>query len=110
MHVFFHKITPVYIVSILCLIYLLIQFFKAENDYNIFAYLIIFIIFIIIVVAIDRLLAFRVNHLKLIIFEIILLVGCVFGFVYSSGYTEINVETNKSYFFVIYKDGGLKKN
>ncbi|MFT3948824.1 MAG: hypothetical protein QM763_17805 [Agriterribacter sp.] len=108
-NIFFRNITPVYVVCLIFVGCLLIQFFTTGNDYNIIAYLIIFIIFLAIAFAIDRLLASRVAYVRLIIFEIIFLSGCSLWYMYSSGYTEINIETSKPYFFVIYKENGLQK-
>lgn len=104
-----HKITPLYAVCVIGIIYLLIQFFTSGRDYNIFAYLIIFIIFLAIGIAADRFLVNHIAYKKLFIGESILLVIAIVWYSYSSGYTAINIETTKPYFFVLYSNEGLKK-
>lgn len=109
MSLFFYKITPVSVICILGIIYLFIQFFISGRDYNIFAYLIIFIIFLTVAFAADRFLVSKVAYRKLVIFEFIFLVVCTIWYMYSSRYTMINIETSKPYFFIVYDNGGLKK-
>lgn len=104
------KITPVLVVGLIGIIFLLIQFFIPDQDYNIFAYLFIFIIFLGICIAIDRVLITRVAYKTMLIGETILITIITFWYLYSTKYTEINIETSKPYFFVIYGDGGIKEN
>lgn len=104
-----HKITPLFVVCLCGIIYLLIQLFILEKDYNIIAYLIILIFFLAVAFIIDRFLVSKISYKKLFIAETIFLIGLTLWFGYSSGYTEINIETSKPYFFVIYNDDGLKK-
>ncbi|MEO7044885.1 MAG: hypothetical protein ABI091_06225 [Ferruginibacter sp.] len=105
----FKKITPVFVVALLGIIYLVIQFFIPGNDYNIFAYLVIFIVGFTVAFFIDRFLVLKMSYKKLFIAEIILLVSLTLWANYSSSYTEINIETSKPYFVVIYNENGLKK-
>lgn len=109
MKFFFKKITPVFVVAIFGIIYLFIQFVIPGNDYNIFAYLIIFIVGLAFAFVIDRFLVLKMSYKKLFIAEIILIVSVALWVNYSSSYTEINIETSKPYFLVIYNEDGLKK-
>jgi len=109
MSLFFFKITPVSVISILGIIYLFVQFFISGRDYNIFTYLVIYIIFLTIVFATDRFLISKIAYKKLVIFEFIFLVVCTAWYVYSSRYTMINIETSRPYFFIVYDNSGLKK-
>lgn len=106
---FLKKITPVYVVCLSGIIYFASQFFILDKDYNIFAYLIIFIVFLSFAFVIDRFLVTKISYKKLFIAEFILLISVTIWYIYSTSYTEINIETSKPYFFVIYNDDGLKK-
>lgn len=103
------KPTPLLAVCLIGIIYLLIQFFLSKSDYNIIAYLIIFIVFLVIGIVVDRLLISQISYIKLFIGEGIFLIVASLWYVYSTSYTEINVETSKPYFFVLYSEDGLKK-
>lgn len=105
----FRTITPVSFVCMLGIIYLISQLFLSGRDYNIFAYVIIFIIFLAIAFAADRFLVSKFAYKKLVIFEFIFLAICISWYIYSSRYTIITIETTKPYFFVIYDSKGLKK-
>lgn len=109
MNPFLHNITPIFVICICGIIYLFIQFLIPKNDYNIFAYLVIFIIILCLGFAIDRFLVSQISYRKLFIAEIIFLTISILWYSYSISYTEINIETTNPYFFVIYKEGGLKK-
>lgn len=110
MQKFFQKITPVFIVSLVGIIYLIAQIFIIGLDYNILAYILIFIILISFAFAIDRLLSTKIAYKKLFVFELLFLIICLFWYLYSSSYTMINIETSKPYFLVVYDNNGLKKN
>ncbi|RZL62305.1 MAG: hypothetical protein EOO93_09400 [Pedobacter sp.] len=103
------KITPISLVFLLGSIYLIYQFFASGRDYNILPYIIIFIMILTAAFALDRFLLSKFDYIKLIIFELIFLVLSTIGYLYNTKITLINIETNKSYFFVVYDDYGLKK-
>ena len=110
MNVFFEKITPVSVVCMAAIIYLIVLFFISEIDYGIAAFLVVYIILLAGAFAIDRLLISRVDYKKLLIFELIFLTVCTIGYLYAQRRTEIVVETSNPCFFVIYDSDGLKKN
>lgn len=109
MRIVFRKITPVFLVALLGMFFLFTQFFIPENDYNIFAYLFIYIVLLSLFLLIDRYLITKIAYKKLFVVELILIIGVIFWYVYSAGYTEIKIETSRPYFFIIYDDAGLKK-
>ncbi|MBX2923101.1 MAG: hypothetical protein KF746_12960 [Chitinophagaceae bacterium] len=106
---FFREITPLFAVCIIGIVFLVIQFFIPGYDYNIAAYLIIFIIFLIIGILFDRFLVSKIAYKTLFIGEAVFLVIVVLWYTYSISYTEINIETSKPQFFVLYNEEGLQK-
>lgn len=107
---FFREITPLFVVCIIGVIFLVAQFFRSNYDYNITAYLIIFIIILVIVFFADRFLTTKIAYKTLFIAEMIFLAAVVLWYAYSISYTAINIETSKPYFFVLYTgDDGLQK-
>ena len=102
------KITPIAIVCLLGLLYLVYNIFTEGRDKNILAYIILFIIVLALVFAIDRFLVSKFNYKILFVVELILLIVGTVGYFYTNRSTIINVTTNSDHFFVYYDNGGLK--
>lgn len=105
----FRKITPVSVLVPLSIILLAVQFFIPGNDYNIFAYLFIYIVVLGLVLLIDRFLVSKITYKKLLISEILVILCVGFWYIYSTGYAEVKIETTKPYFFIVYDNGGFRK-
>lgn len=109
MNLFIKNITPVSVVCMAGILFLLVQFFKSGIDYNIIAFVVVYIILLALVFAVDRFMVSRIAYKKLLIFELIFLAVCTIGYMYFNRVAEIKIETAKPYFFVIYDHGDLKK-
>ena len=109
MKCFFRNITPVFVVALLGILFLMVQFFISGKDYNIFAYLFVYIVLLCLLLSIDRYLVSKIAYKKLFIAEIALIVCATFWYIFSAGYAEVKIDTTKPYFFIVYDDGGLKK-
>ena len=109
MNLFFEKITPVSVVCMAAIIYLIVLFFISQTDYSIAAFLLVYIVLLAGAFAIDRFLVSRVDYKKLLVFELVFVAVCAIGYLYAQKRIEIVVETSNPYFFVIYDSNGLKK-
>lgn len=104
-----HKITPVAVVCIAAVVFIVIVLIRGHLDYGAAAYLVVYLILVIVAFAIDRVLVSKISYGKLFVSELLVLVLSATAYIYFNRYDKINIETSEPYFFVHYDRYGIKE-
>lgn len=103
----FKKITPVFILGIAAIIFLLSQFIVAGIDYIVYTYIVLFLIITIIIMLLDRFLVKKIKLFKVIIIEIVVIIIASIIYIFYAQELRLNVETNNPYFIVVFNNNGI---